>query len=128
MLRLSAASTWICCCTCGHLPRCSLLRGLGARAPRLPAGQLHRLLFGLRGQHLGLLVGGHDLLGDGLQLGLGVVRRCCPLAVLRLQVGQALLRHAGGLRPRSGCALPAGSPPARLGQPPCLACSLSLAA
>jgi hypothetical protein len=53
--------------------------------------QPHRLLFGLGGQDLGLLVGRGDLLGDGLQLGLGVVAALLPLAGLGLQVRQALL-------------------------------------
>ena len=52
---------------------------------------LHRLVFGLRGQQLGLLLGDRDLLGDAVQLQLGLAAPLVPLFVLQPQVHQPLL-------------------------------------
>ena len=92
MLRLSAASTWICCCTCVTSPRCSLARACATRTASSKLGQAAALLLGLRREQLGLLARRRRS-----------ARRCCsssasrlawrvdPLRVLRLQLGQARL-------------------------------------
>ena len=57
----------------------------------LEGRQLQRLLLGLRRQHGGLFLAGHDLRGDLLQLGAGRRLAIGPLRVLRLQLGQPRL-------------------------------------
>ena len=54
--------------------------------------QLLRLLLGLRGQQLGLLVGGADLLRSDRELACSVAAALLPGAVLRLQLVHALHR------------------------------------
>ena len=94
-LRLSAASTWICCCTSATAPRCCVAarlrlaqRVFQRRAAAAPASSA------CAASSCGLLVGRRDR-----------ARRCAParpaprpgarpMLVLRLQLGQALLRRA----------------------------------
>ena len=114
-LRDSAASTWICCCTCAD--RCRAARccaTCAARTASSSAGSVAGLLLGLRRQHLGLLVGRRRSARRCASSSASSARAALvPLRVLRLQLGEALLARAGGLRPRSGCALRAGSLRAR---------------
>jgi hypothetical protein len=70
MLRCSAASTWICCCTWVTEARCSLAAFWAWRSASSSAAG-GGLLFALRRQHLGrLLLGGRRSSRPGLQLGL----------------------------------------------------------
>ena len=90
----SAASTWICCCTCATTPRCSLAARLRLRAARLRAsGSCARLLLDLRGQQRRPCSSASAICAARrLELGLGVgLAALRPLRVLRLQLGQALL-------------------------------------
>ena len=112
MLRLSAASTWICCCTCVTSPRWPLVRVCAMRTASSKSGRRMAFLLGLRREQLGLFGGAGDL-----------PRRCAPARAWPAPGGRATARsapaarpgaarRAGGLRPRSGCVPRAGSPPA----------------
>ena len=66
-------------------------RGLRRTQLVLDIGLLRGLLFGLRGQQLGLLLRGGDALGQAVLLGQCVVAALLPLAALGQQLGHALL-------------------------------------
>jgi len=97
MLRCSAASTWICCCTWPTLLRCSLVLVLRLAQGLFQVRQGHGLLFQLGGELGGLLLPHQGELGELLDLGLRIGLARGPLGRLLFQRVEAFLHALAAL-------------------------------
>jgi hypothetical protein len=112
--RLSAASSWICCCSGALLVAAGLRRAQGL----LEAGQLTSLIFGLRRQCGRLFVGRNDLPADRFDLLLGLAAALLPHRVLRREFGHALLDARTAVHHVADALLEAAGLEGRFGQQP----------